>query len=277
MGSTNANLVGLYHYTVTTNDVIEGTNIVSIGYHYVALDQYGNLLDSNGDGIPDYLEDANGDGIVDNGETNWALAILTQPESQTIIQGATATFNVVADGVPPISYQWYFDTTNAISGETNTQLAVRNVQTLKEGGYLVVVSNFSGSLTSVVANLVLSQQTMVVAWGDDSYGQCDVPSGLTNAIDVAGGTYFSLALKSDGTVVVWGEKGYSYGSDKCASRSEQCGRHCGQLESMCGTQSRWNAGDVGSDQRRSARRFDKRYGSFTSGRIMRWLCGMTAR
>lgn len=53
--------------------------------------------------------------------------------------------------------------------------------------------------------LAIPQQTMVVAWGYDSDGQCDVPSGLTNAIDVAGGFNFSLALRSDGTVVAWGD------------------------------------------------------------------------
>ena len=53
--------------------------------------------------------------------------------------------------------------------------------------------------------LAIPRQTMVVAWGDDSDGQCDVPAGLTNAIDVAGGYNFSLALKADSTVVAWGD------------------------------------------------------------------------
>jgi hypothetical protein len=75
MGSTNANLLGLYHFTTQTNQIPDGTNTVTIGYHYVATDQYGNPLDSNGDGIPDYLEDANGDGLVDNGETPWYYTV----------------------------------------------------------------------------------------------------------------------------------------------------------------------------------------------------------
>jgi len=71
MGSTTADQVGLYHYTVTTNEVVESTNTVSIGYHYVATDANGNPLDSNDDGIPDYLEDANGDGLANDGERSW--------------------------------------------------------------------------------------------------------------------------------------------------------------------------------------------------------------
>jgi hypothetical protein len=80
MGSTTAAALGLYHYTVQTNlvggyEVAEGTNTVSIGYHYVATDQYGNPLDTNGDGIPDYLEDVNGDGIFDAGDLgDWQIS-----------------------------------------------------------------------------------------------------------------------------------------------------------------------------------------------------------
>jgi len=76
-GSTTANQIGLYHYTVQTNlvnglEVAEGTNIVSIGFHYMATDAYGNPLDTDGDGIPDYVEDSNGDGIYDAGDlSNW--------------------------------------------------------------------------------------------------------------------------------------------------------------------------------------------------------------
>lgn len=67
-GSTNANLLGLYHFTTQTNQIPETNSIVDIGYHYVATDTNGIPLDSNGDGIPDYLEDANGDGIYDTGD-----------------------------------------------------------------------------------------------------------------------------------------------------------------------------------------------------------------
>lgn len=47
----------------------------------------------------------------------------------------------------------------------------------------------------------------VTAWGDNTYGQTNVPPGLTNAIAVAAGacSFHNLALKSDGTVVAWGE------------------------------------------------------------------------
>ena len=73
-GSRSAAAAGLYHYTVLTDQSIEdGATNVTMGYHYVALDTNGLPLDSNGDGIPDYLEDANGNGIYDAGDIgNWA-------------------------------------------------------------------------------------------------------------------------------------------------------------------------------------------------------------
>ena len=74
-GSTNANYLGLYHFTTQADQVPDGTNIVTIGYHYVTTGQYGNPLDSNGDGIPDYLEDANGDGLFDGNElADWQIS-----------------------------------------------------------------------------------------------------------------------------------------------------------------------------------------------------------
>lgn len=83
-GSTTADQVGLYHFTTQTNQVKETNSTVDIGYHYVAVDGNGNPIDTNGDGTADYLEDANGNGQMDNGETNWGLAILVQPESKAV-------------------------------------------------------------------------------------------------------------------------------------------------------------------------------------------------
>lgn len=46
--------------------------------------------------------------------------------------------------------------------------------------------------------------TLVVAWGDNSSGQCDVPTNLVDVIAVAGGQRHSLALQADGRVIAWG-------------------------------------------------------------------------
>lgn len=85
-GSTNANYVGLYHFTTQTNQVPEGNTVVDIGYHYVATDAYGNPLDTNGDGIPDYLEDANGDGVYDAGDSgNWLISSYNGLSSSSVL------------------------------------------------------------------------------------------------------------------------------------------------------------------------------------------------
>ena len=59
--------------------------------------------------------------------------------------------------------------------------------------------------------LAKPSQTMTVGLGDDTLGQCDVPYGLTNALQVAGGIGQSIALKIDGTVVAWGANRYGQG------------------------------------------------------------------
>jgi alpha-tubulin suppressor-like RCC1 family protein len=48
----------------------------------------------------------------------------------------------------------------------------------------------------------------VVAWGDDVYGQTNVPASLSDVTAVAAGWNHSLALRSDGTVVAWGKDDY---------------------------------------------------------------------
>ncbi len=154
-GNTNANYLGLYHFTTQTNQIPETNSIVDIGYHYVATDTNGNPLDSNGDGVPDYLEDGNGDGVVDNGETNWALAILVQPASQNAYQWDTVTFSVTAAGVAPIHYQWYSNTT-AVAGTTGSTFTLNSVQTNATGNYYVIVTNNYGSTTSSNAVLTVS-------------------------------------------------------------------------------------------------------------------------
>ena len=55
--------MGLFHYTTQTNQTKEATSILDLGYHFVAVDANGKAIDTNGNGIPDYLEDYKGAGL----------------------------------------------------------------------------------------------------------------------------------------------------------------------------------------------------------------------
>jgi hypothetical protein len=95
--NTTADQVGLYHYTVTTNlvsgyEIKETNSLVDVSYHYVATDANGNPIDTNGDGIPDYLSDVNGNGTVNSGEISWNASgdlglkvLITRPKNNSTI------------------------------------------------------------------------------------------------------------------------------------------------------------------------------------------------
>ena len=70
---TNAGVVGLYQYTTQAGQAKETNSVVDIGFHYVAVDANGSPVDTDADGIPDYLEDRNGNGVADSGESDWQL------------------------------------------------------------------------------------------------------------------------------------------------------------------------------------------------------------
>ena len=59
-----------------------------------------------------------------------------------------------------------------------------------------------------IHNLAVLNNGTVVGWGDNSFGQINIPLGLTNATAVAGGYLHSVALRDDSTVVAWGDDSY---------------------------------------------------------------------
>src|ERR1051326_1037965 len=58
--------------------------------------------------------------------------------------------------------------------------------------------------TALTGTSFSSHGQNVIAWGDNSAGQCNVPGSVTNAVAIAAGATFSLALNGDGTITSWG-------------------------------------------------------------------------
>lgn len=118
------------------------------------------------------------------------------------------TFSVAALGTLPRVYQWQFNETN-IADATTALLTVTNARLASAGSYRVVVGNDYGSTNSSAATLTVLP---VVAWGagtnntgiQPNYGQSIVPAAASNVVAVAGGGFFSLGLKANGTVTGWG-------------------------------------------------------------------------
>jgi polygalacturonase len=83
-----------------------------------------------------------------------APAITLQPVSQSALAGADPSFNVIATGTAPITYQWQKNGV-PISGANASFLTLGNVQSANAGSYNVTVSNTSGSITSNTAVLTI--------------------------------------------------------------------------------------------------------------------------
>jgi hypothetical protein len=107
-------------------------------------------------------------------------SITTQPQSQTILAGNDATFSVSVMGSFPLTYQWFFNATNIISGATNSSFTVVDVQTNNAGNYSVVVSNSVNFIISSNALLTVNVPVCDPAPG----GLVSWWPGETNALDI---------------------------------------------------------------------------------------------
>ena len=88
--------------------------------------------------------------------------IAVEPANTSCAYGATAVFNVTAQGSGLFGYQWYKDgfalgNGVGVTGVLTTTLTVGPAQPVHDGNYFVVVTNAFGSATSHVAKLSLLQ------------------------------------------------------------------------------------------------------------------------
>jgi hypothetical protein len=180
-GSTNADALGLYHYTVLTNQTEQGTNRVDIGFHWPAIS------------VP---------------------SISTQPVGHEVEGGDSVTFSVVVTNTLVLSYQWMFNG-SPIPGATRSSFTLASCHPSDAGSYSVFISNCFGSVTSEVADLSvqcvappigpgvptglsvtdLTDEAFVLHWErvDDADGYCfDLDSGVGFNFDVGNTNSFTV-------------------------------------------------------------------------------------
>jgi hypothetical protein len=85
-----------------------------------------------------------------------APSISTQPISQSVTVGQTASFTVIATGAAPLSYQWQRNGA-AIAGATSSSYTTPATTSSDNGAqFTVVVSNTAGNVTSGAAALTVN-------------------------------------------------------------------------------------------------------------------------
>ncbi|HEY0549118.1 MAG TPA: FG-GAP-like repeat-containing protein, partial [Verrucomicrobiae bacterium] len=115
------------------------------------------IADLDGDGLPD-IANAN------LSQSSWSVLrqvipgappaapqITSQPVSQSVALGGSATFTVTASGAE-LNYQWLFQG-GLKAGATSAELIIAGATLADAGDYAVIVSNGGGSVTSSVVTL----------------------------------------------------------------------------------------------------------------------------
>jgi hypothetical protein len=130
-----------------------------------------------------------------------APTIVQQPASVSQVRGLAGSLKVIANGTPPLAYQWQFEGQD-LPGATSSILVVTNVQFSSVGKYRVAITNAYGSTISSPASLELGE---VTCWGQTGFQATSVPTGATNVLAVSAGDYFNLWLSRDGSVTGFGD------------------------------------------------------------------------
>jgi hypothetical protein len=74
--------------------------------------------------------------------------VAAQPGNATVVQGGYTSLSALAVGTKPLSYQWFFNETTELAGQTNASLLLTNVTLAQAGNYRIRVSNPVGATNS---------------------------------------------------------------------------------------------------------------------------------
>jgi hypothetical protein len=135
--------------------------------------------------------------------------LTTNLPNQVVIIGTPVALQITVSDINSLNYQWYFDGAT-IPGATNASLIFDSIQVTNAGHYSVAITDAiaSVSISSRTNTLTVENYpipTTIVAWGNDSSGQTNVPPTETNVVEPFSTTKATLFLRRDGTI---GDFGY---------------------------------------------------------------------
>jgi hypothetical protein len=135
--------------------------------------------------------------------------LTTNLPNQVVIAGTPVGFQISVADTNPVNYQWYFDGAT-VSGATNASLIFDSIQITNAGRYSVTMTDAitALSITSRTNTLTVENYptpTTIVAWGNDSSGQTNVPATETNVVEAFSTSKATLFVRRNGTI---GDFGY---------------------------------------------------------------------
>jgi hypothetical protein len=119
-----------------------------------------------------------------------APTITTQPASQSLALGSSASFTVVATGTVPLTYQWLKNGA-LIPGATAATLTLANLTAADAASYTATVTNSAGTVTSAAANLAVASAP---SYAGTYFGRFNNNPG----------DRFALVIRPDGTAIFLG-------------------------------------------------------------------------
>jgi hypothetical protein len=117
--------------------------------------------------------------------------IITQPGSQTLTVGQTATFAVQASSAAALSYQWG-KAGAALTGATGSFLTLPSVTVADAGSYSVIVTNSAGSVASATATLTVNAVASNSTGGTASQPPTIVTGPVSQTVAPGGTAIFTV-------------------------------------------------------------------------------------
>ena len=139
--------------------------------------------------------------------------ITTQPASQSVPVGTRVTFQVFGSAEIPLHLQWQYDGIDLVNGPNISQatnfssLIILSAQITNSGFYSLIITNYTGSVTSALAELTVTNMPPTILTNRQPISQTNgVGTTATFAVTATGTAPLRYQWQFEGTNLVNGTK-----------------------------------------------------------------------